>query len=189
MHRHWLCQNSNHIFVYRKMMKFLLLPGTWRLSNWSGIFWNNLTLGCNDLLSGSWAPLFLWGATAPPCGQLWVFLNFLPRVVLVWIMEKEKSAAGGDLQFSRSVVSDSSWLHGLQHTRLPCPSPTQTHGHWVGDAILCCPLLLLPSIFPSIRVFPNESVLCISSLHKMAKLLEFQLQYQSFQWTPRTDLL
>ena len=41
----------------------------------------------------------------------------------------------------------------------------QTHVHWVGDAIqtsiLCCPLLLLPSIFPSIRVFSNESTLCV----------------------------
>ena len=43
------------------------------------------------------------------------------------------------------------------------PEFTQTHVHWVGDAIqpsiLCRPLLLLPSIFPSIRVFSNESVL------------------------------
>ena len=41
------------------------------------------------------------------------------------------------------------------------PESTQTHVHWVGDAnhlILCRPLLLLPSIFPSIRVFSNESV-------------------------------
>ena len=41
---------------------------------------------------------------------------------------------------------------------------TQTHVHWVGDAIqpshLCCPFLL-PSIFPSVRVFSNESALCI----------------------------
>ena len=42
---------------------------------------------------------------------------------------------------------------------------------------LCCPLLLLPSIFPSIRVFSNESALS----HQVAKVLEFQLQYQSFQ--------
>ena len=49
--------------------------------------------------------------------------------------------------------------------------------------ILCRPLLLLPSIFPSIRVFSNESALCIRYV------LEFQLQHQSFQWTPRTDLL
>ena len=40
----------------------------------------------------------------------------------------------------------------------------QIHVHWVGDAnhlILCCPFLFLPSIFPSIRVFSNESVLHI----------------------------
>ena len=59
---------------------------------------------------------------------------------------------------------------GLQHARLPCPlanlKPVQTHGHRVmtpsNHHILCCPLLLLPSIFRSIRVFSNESVLRIS---------------------------
>ena len=51
--------------------------------------------------------------------------------------------------------------------------------------ILCRPLLLLPSIFPSIRVFSNESALCI----KWQKVLAFQLQHQFFQWTPRIDLL
>ena len=49
--------------------------------------------------------------------------------------------------------------------------------------ILCCPLLLLPPIPPSMRIFSNKS------LHEVAKVLEFQLQHQSFQWTPRTDLL
>ena len=70
-------------------------------------------------------------------------------------------------QFSHPIVSDSLRPHGLQHTRLPCPSPTP------GDCsnscplmpsnhlILCCPLLLLSSIFPIIRVFSNESVLHI----------------------------
>ena len=38
---------------------------------------------------------------------------------------------------------------------------TQVYVHWVSDAILSCPLLLLPSIFPSIRVFSNTSALCI----------------------------
>ena len=45
------------------------------------------------------------------------------------------------------------------------PEFTQTHVHWVGDVIQPsyprCPLLLPPSIFPSIRVLSNESVLCI----------------------------
>ena len=46
--------------------------------------------------------------------------------------------------------------------------------------ILCHPLLLLPSIFPSIRVFSN---------HQVAKVLELQLQHQSFQWIFRVDFL
>ena len=50
--------------------------------------------------------------------------------------------------------------------------------------ILCCSLLLLPSIFPNIDLFQ-----WVSSLHEVAKVLELQLQRQSFQWTPRTDLL
>ena len=49
------------------------------------------------------------------------------------------------------------------HHQLPCLA--QTHVHWVGDAIqhliLCRPLLLPPSIFPSIRIFSNELVLRI----------------------------
>ena len=45
------------------------------------------------------------------------------------------------------------------------PKPAQTHVHrdimTSNHLILCCPLLFPPSIFPSIRVFSNESVLCI----------------------------
>jgi len=50
------------------------------------------------------------------------------------------------------------------------------------NLFLCHPLLLPPSIFPSIRVFSNES-------HQVTKVLENQLQHQSFQWIFRTDLL
>ena len=71
-------------------------------------------------------------------------------------------------QFSRSVVSDLLRPHGLQHTRLPIhcqlPELAQTYVHRVGDTsnnLSCHSLLLLPSIFPSIRVFSNESVLHI----------------------------
>ena len=51
--------------------------------------------------------------------------------------------------------------------------------------ILCRPLLLLPSIFPSNRVFSNESALRI----KVAKVLELQLQHQSLQRIFRVDFL
>ena len=70
------------------------------------------------------------------------------------------------VQFSHSVVSDSLWPHGLQHARPPCPSPTPRaysnsylFSRWY--PLPLHPLLLLPSIFPSIRVFSNETVLPI----------------------------
>ena len=68
---------------------------------------------------------------------------------------------------SHLVVSDSLLPHELQHCRPPCPSPAAgvhpNHVHWVGDAIQPSHLLLspLPSIFPGIRVFSNESALHI----------------------------
>ena len=73
------------------------------------------------------------------------------------------------LLFSHSVVSDSLQLHGLQHARLPCPSPaprvssnSSTESVMPSNhLILCSPLFLPLSIFPSIRVFSKESVLRI----------------------------
>ena len=74
------------------------------------------------------------------------------------------------VQFRCSVMSDSSRLHRLQHARPPCPSPTpRVYSNSMSiesvmppnHLILCYPLLLPPSIFPSIRVFSNESALCI----------------------------
>ena len=57
---------------------------------------------------------------------------------------------------------------------------------WCYLTIICCRrLLLLPSIFTSIKVFCNESVLCI----RWPKYLELQLQHQYFQWIFRTYLL
>ena len=73
------------------------------------------------------------------------------------------------IQFSCSVVPDSLPPHGLQHARFPCPSPNSQSLLKLmsielvmpsDHLILCHPLFLLPSNFPSI--FSNESVLCIS---------------------------
>ena len=69
------------------------------------------------------------------------------------------------VQLSPSVVSDFLWSHGLQHARLPCSSPfPRASSNSILESvmpfnhhILCRLLLFLPSIFPSIRVFSNES--------------------------------
>ena len=73
------------------------------------------------------------------------------------------------IQFSCSVMSDSLWPHESQHTRPPCPSPTPGVHPLMSlksvmpssHLILCRPLLLLPPIPPSIRVFSNEPTLCM----------------------------
>ena len=68
------------------------------------------------------------------------------------------------VQFSRSVVSDSLRSHELQHARPPCPSLSPRVDSDMmpsSHLILCRPLLLLPPIPPSIRVFSNESTLCM----------------------------
>ena len=74
------------------------------------------------------------------------------------------------VQFSRSVVSISLRAHESQHTRPSCLSPTPGSSFKLmsielvmpsSHLILCHPLLLLPPIPPSIRVFSNESTLCM----------------------------
>ena len=97
------------------------------------------------------------------------------------------------VHFNRSVLSDSLRPHELQHARPPVhhqlPEFTLTHVHWVGDAIR-------PShpLSPASPPAPNPShhqglSQWVSSQHQVVKVLEFQLQHQSFQSIPRTDLL
>ena len=69
------------------------------------------------------------------------------------------------------------------------PESTQTHVHWVGDAIWPSHALSTPSP-PALNPSHHQSLFkWVSSSHQVAKVLEFRLQHQSFQWTPRTDLL
>ena len=107
-----------------------------------------------------------------------------------------KSLAHCWVQFSRSVVSNflqpHAWTHGLQHTRLPCPSPTpRAYSN-------SCPLsrlaiqpshpLLSPS--PTFNLSQHQGLFpWVTSLYQVAKVLEFQLQHQSSQWIFRTDFL
>ena len=96
------------------------------------------------------------------------------------------------VQFSPSVVSDFLRPHALQHARPPFPSPTPgvypnscPFSWWwystISSSVI--PFFCCPQSFPALGSFP------MSSSHQVAKVLEFQLQHQSLQWTPRTDLL
>ena len=69
------------------------------------------------------------------------------------------------------------------------PEFTQTHVHRVSDAIQPSHPLSSPST-PALSLSQHPGLFkWVSCLHQVAKVLEFQLQHQSFQWTPRTDLL
>ena len=90
------------------------------------------------------------------------------------------------LQFSHSVVSDpvTPWMSGM--SGLPVHHQllefTQTHVHWVGNAIQTShPLLSPPSL--AFDLSQQQGLFkWVSSWHQLAKVLEFKLQHQSFQW-------
>ena len=84
-------------------------------------------------------------------------------IYIMWIIKQHS------VQISCSVMSESLRPHESQHARPPCLSPTP--GVYSNSSIksvmpfshliLCCPLLLLPPIPPNIRIFSNESTLCM----------------------------
>ena len=97
------------------------------------------------------------------------------------------------VQFSCSVVSDSLQPHESQHTRPPCPSLTPgVHSNSCPFSWWCHPTTS-SSIVPSPPAFNlsqhQDLFQWVSSSHRVAKVLEFQLQHQSFQWIFRTDFL
>ena len=99
------------------------------------------------------------------------------------------------LLFSHSAMSDSLQPHELQHSRIHCLTISQSLLKLMSiesvipsnHLILCFPLLFLPSIFPSIRVFLNELALCIrwskywnfniSPSNEYSKLISFRMDW------------
>ena len=80
--------------------------------------------------------------------------------------------------------------HGLKHlVHHQLPKLAQIHVHWVGDAIQPSHPLSSPSSL-TFNLSQHQGLFqWVSSLHQVAKVLEFQLQHQSFQWIFRTDFL
>ena len=92
---------------------------------------------------------------------------------------------------SRAWLFVTPWNHSMPglpvHHQLP--EFTQTHVHRVSDAIQPSRPLSSPSP-PALNLSQHQGLFkWVSSSHQVGKGLEFQLQHQSFQWTPRTDLL
>ena len=97
------------------------------------------------------------------------------------------------LLVSRSVMSNFLWSHWLQDAKLLCPSSSpracSNSCPLVGDAIQKSGSLSSPSP-PTFNLSQNQGLFkWVSSSHQMARILEFQLQHQSFQWIFRTDFL
>ena len=137
--------------------------------------------------------LFIWN----PCLKLTLLfialeIWFSPNLSKCFCLSKH---CLGSIQFSCSVMSDSLRRHGLHHARPPLPVHyqlpefTQTHVHWVSDAIQSSHPLSSPSP-PAFSLSQHQGLFkWVSSSHQVAKVLEFQLQHQSFQWTFRSDFL
>ena len=118
---------------------------------------------------------------------------FLPRMSLVqvWVLGFREIPVSS-VRFSLSVMTLCDPMNrstpGLpvHHQLLEF---TQTHVHRVSDAIQPSHPLLSPSP-PAPNPSQHQGLFqWVNSSHQVAKVLEFQLQHQSFQWTPRTDLL
>ena len=120
-------------------------------------------------------------------------LDPVQTAVLIHFSFSKYSFTRYKVQFSRSAMSDSCNPMGCSTPSFPVHHHltefAQTHVNHVGDAIQ--PSHPLSSSFPPAFNLSQHQGLFqwVSSSHQMAKGLEFQLQHQSFQWTPRTDLL
>ena len=106
---------------------------------------------------------------------------------------RDKHVYYNSVRFSRPVVSNSLRPHELQHARPPCLPPTpRVHSDSCPSSQWCHPAIypLLSSSPPALNPSQRQDIFkWVSSSHHMAKVLEFRLQHQSFQWIFRTDFL
>ena len=96
------------------------------------------------------------------------------------------------VHFSRSVVSDSLRPHGLEHARPPCPLPTpRIDSNSCALSRWCHPTISSSFVpFSHLNLSQPQGLFqWVSSSHQVAKVLEYQLYHQSFQWIFRTDFL
>ena len=170
--------SKSSLYIWKFMVHILLKPGLENFEHYFGSMWDE----CNCAVVWAFFGIaFLWDWNENwPFPVLWPLLSF-------------PSLHGGSVQFSSVQSLSRVWLFATPWIAA-CQASLSITNSWSllklmpiesvmpsSYLILCCPLLLLPPILPSIRVFSNESNLRM-------RWPKFQLQHQSFQWTPRTDL-
>ena len=125
--------------------------------------------------------------------QLYELINIIP---FLQIKKKKKTRHKTfSVPFSSVAQSCPTPCNSMNHSTPGLPvhhqllESTHTHVHQVGDTIQPSHPLSSPSP-PALNLSQHQGLFqWVSSSHQVAKILEFQLQHQSFQWTPRTDLL
>ena len=182
--------SSNHLILCR----LILLP--------SIRVFSNVPVRCSHHLLRSDGQSIGASASAsvlPMSIQCWFPLGLTGMIFLLF-KGLSRVFSSTIVQFSCSVMSDSLWPHDPQHARPPCPSPTPgVHLNPCplmpsNHLIFCCFLLftsLLPYFTsPALNLSQHQGIFqWVSSLHQVAKVLEFELHHQSFQWIFRTDFL
>ena len=129
------------------------------------------------------------------CQGLFKWVNSSYQVARVLEFQHQPFQWISSVQFSSVTESCPILCRPMNHSTSGLPVHhqllefTQTHVHRVGDAIQPSHSLSSPST-PAFNLFLHLDLFkWVSSSHQVVKILEFQLQHQSFQWTPRTDLL
>ena len=123
----------------------------------------------------------VWKATLTSSSKLLFLINPWKK------LQGSFTVGFSSIHFSRSVVYDSLWPHGLQHARLPCPSPAPGACSNSCSLSQWCHPTISSSVVPfssCLQSFPASQDLFqwVSSSHQVAKVLELQLHHRSFQW-------
>ena len=123
------------------------------------------------------------------------WFGYLVFLFLLWLLWLGLPVVGCSVQFSSMAQLCLTLCDPMNRSTPGLPVHhqllefTQTHFHWVSDAIQ--PYYpLLSSSPPALNLSQHQGLFKrVSSLHQVAIVLEFYLQHQSFQWTPRTNRL
>ena len=151
-------------------------------------WWRQHSISQNTHWDLHQSPLTFLGSSLDLLWAVWSQLSL--RYGLIPVFTSSKSSQFSSVPQSCPTLCDpmDCSTHGLA-VHLQLPEFTQTHVHWVGDAIQLFHSLLSPSA-PAFNLSQHQGLIqWVSSLHQVAKVIEFQLQHQSFQWIFRYDFL